>query len=464
MNEDSIKKALLQGKTGACEPLLREYMRIQIRESLWDLMQEEVSLLCGPKYQSGPGCEYRRGGSEQGVVYIGGKRQRVVRPRVRQRGADGLEREVGLRTYAGARRARRVEAEVAECVAQGMSTRSFARLKLDGLSPSEVSRQWVASSVARIADLRGRDLSQESFFGIILDGVFLAREITVLVAVGLLADGRKMVLDFEVGSSESYEVSRTLLARITARGFRVAGRLFALVDGSAALEKAILERWSDAAIQRCLVHKERNLHAQLRRKDHGECCRLMNRLRQAQGAEAGREALQELQDFLAPRNQEALQSLREAGDKLISLHLLGVPSTLNRSLLSTNLIENVMLNYRRQTSRVCRWQTQTDQVPRWTASALLWAEQGFRKISGHKDLSALLAALGFPPAPPSRIEPTALQPGRDTPARGAPASCHTPCSPPGDSQPVGFPASVLPQQEGGAKTDAFTRTTTAEQT
>jgi putative transposase len=254
----------------------------------------------------------------------------------------------------------------------------------------------VVASAARIQDLRGRDLSKQQFFGIVLDGVFLAKEIAVVVAVGLCADGRKMVLDFEVGSSESYEVSRELVTRIIERGFRVDGKLFAVLDGSAALEKAILERWPDAIVQGCLIHKERNLHAYLSRKDHAECSRLMKNIRLAEGAEAGKQGLKELKLWVGKRSQQALQSLERSGDRLIALHLLNVPSTLNQSLLSTNLIENVILNYRRQTARVNRWRLKGDQVARWSASALLWAEQGFYKIRGHIALPKLLAALAHP--------------------------------------------------------------------
>jgi len=112
---------------------------------------------------------------------------------------------------------------------------------MEGMSRSEVSRRWVAASAARMEELRGRDLSLESYFGLIVDGVFLTKEVVVIVAVGLCRDGRKWILDFEVGSTESYEVCRDLLRRLVARGFTVEGRLFALVDGSPALEKAILE-------------------------------------------------------------------------------------------------------------------------------------------------------------------------------------------------------------------------------
>jgi transposase-like protein len=212
-----------------------------------------------------------------------------------------------------------------------------------------------------------------------------------------------MLMDFEVGSSENAVVSTALVTRLQRRGFKPLAdcRLFAVLDGSAALESAVLALWPDACIQRCLVHKERNLYGYLRKGDHAEASRLWRRLRLAQGGVAGREALAQLRTFLLPLNAAALASLDEAGETLLTLHKLNVPATLNRSLLSTNAIENVMRNYRSQTAKVCHWRLETNQLSRWTATALLHVERGFNRIQGHADLSQLLAALARPRTKPS---------------------------------------------------------------
>ncbi len=162
------------------------------------------------------------------------------------------------------------------------------------------------------------------------------------------------------------------------RGFGPApgSRLFAVLDGSAPLLSAVQSAWPDALIQRCLVHKERNLYGYLRQGDHAEAARLWRRLRLAQGKLAGNEALAELRGFLATRNSAALASLEEAGEHLVTLHQLDVPATLNLSLLSTNAIENVMRNYRGQTTKVTRWLPATNQLsrPRQAGAALLHVE------------------------------------------------------------------------------------------
>ena len=186
-----------------------------------------------------------------------------------------------------------------------------------------------------------------------------------------------------------------LLSRLVDRGFapKALCRLLCVLDGAKALKTAAKKQWPCAVIQRCLVHKERNLKRYLSKRDWGELARLMTRLRKAQGAESGREALADLRSFLVGRNAEATASLDEAGDALIALHLLDVPNTLHVNLLSTNAIENSIGNIRRKLGRVTRWRVETDQARRWLAVALTEAEKGFRKISGYQALPALARAL-----------------------------------------------------------------------
>jgi transposase-like protein len=228
-----------------------------------------------------------------------------------------------------------------------------------------------------------------------LDGVELSSDLTAIVALGITTDGRKLMLDFELGSSESKEVCNALLDRLIRRGFsNVKGaRLLAVLDGSKALKNSVLEKFMNPLIQRCLVHKERNIRACLSRRHYGDLSRLFNNLREAQGAEAGREKLREIKNFLADKNKKALDSLEEAGEDLLALHVIGAPSSLNISLLSTNCIENSFKNVRRKIGRVNRWRTETNQAERWLAYALLEAENGFVRIKGWTDIPLLIEAL-----------------------------------------------------------------------
>jgi transposase-like protein len=228
-----------------------------------------------------------------------------------------------------------------------------------------------------------------------LDGLSLGTDLLAIVALGIALDGTKHLLDFELGATENAEVAKALLERLTKRGFHPSEgcRLLCVEDGSKALRSAVQSYWPDAEIQRCLVHKERNLRGYLSKRHWGELARLMSRLRKVEGENAGREALADLEQFLTTKNAAALESLREAGESLITLHKLNVPATLHVNLLSTNAIENPFLNVRRKIGRVTRWRVETDQASRWMAYGLMEAERGFRRISGYAELPKLQAAL-----------------------------------------------------------------------
>lgn len=372
-------------------------LRDSLRATAEQMLEEEVNALCGESHRPQAGAQYRRAGSESGVCHAQGRREAILRPRVRKQVGNGTEREHVLASYAVMREPANNAAAVVTALGAGMSTRSQAWASEGVMSKTAASRHWIEATAAKIGELRERDLRARSFFGLMLDGVVVGRGAVVVVALGLTCTGEKVILDFEVGASENLSVCTALVSRLQSRGFGPAPgyRLFAVLDGAAALESAVRAVWPGACLQRCLIHKERNLYGYLRKGDHAEAARLWERLRLAQGQAAGREALAALRAFLGPLNAAATASLDEAGEALIALHLLDVPSTLNASLLSTNSIENVMRNYRRQTEKVTRWRLETNQISRWTATALLQVETGFNRIKGHAHLPELLAALAL---------------------------------------------------------------------
>lgn len=402
MRQRKEKQPLPQVGKEEIGQIFHQFIEAQAQRALLAVIEREVDLLCGPAYAP-RGEGHRRAGSEKGRVYCNGQAHAVTRPRVRRRGEDGVERESQLVSYQMGRSRRHLNGEIMKLAEGGMSLRGVERLRRKGFSASTAQKVWVEESAKNVAVLRERDLGDHAFYGLTIDGVVLAHDVVVIVAIGFCADGTKRVLDFVRGQTENLALCRELMARLARRGFTSATeRLLAVVDGAEALSKAIREYFPDAQVQRCWVHKERNLHAYLNRKDHGECSHLIDRIRKAEGAEDGKACYDELEKFLATRNQAAVASLQEGGEALLTFHRLNVPATLNRTFLSTNLIENVMLNFRRHTDRVTKWNLKTDQVERWTSSALLLAEEGFRKIRHHQDLPRLLAALGGlrpPPAP-----------------------------------------------------------------
>lgn len=392
----------MQGEAKQAAELFNEMMRQATRAALFEMMAEEVETLCGPRYRPDPGSSCHRAGTEKGVAYLDGGKEEIVRPRVRHE-TDG---EVSLASYRAASDQHGLFGKIVNSLAQGLPARGAERAFGKAVSKSAVSRMWVEKSRQQLEALRNRPLDDADWISLIIDGVWLTKEICVVVAVGIDTEGNKRVLDFEQGVSENVTAVTSLLARLAARGVseKSGRRLLVLRDGSAAIASGVAKTWPSAIQQECLVHAHSNLREKMRKRDRADLDLLMKALRQSQGKEAGEEAFGELLEFVAERNAAAALALESRRDALLSFHRLDLPSTLNTTFLSTNLIENVLRNWREATGNVKRWSEKEDMVSRWMASGLLWAEAGFRKIRGHEDLGHLEKALArrgaARPAPP----------------------------------------------------------------
>lgn len=395
MNEANLLQTLGQVPASETGEVFREFLRGHVREMICEVMAAEVTELCGPKHAPDSDSDHYRAGSSPGRVLYEGEREEVIRPRVRVKSTGGSSTEVELMSYCAAKNPEQLQSQIIGAIVSGVSTRNVEDLKPNspGVKRSNVSRLWQEAGNRFIDELRSKDLSETTWCALMLDGIRLSRDQTAVVALGIDSAGHKHVLDFALGSSESLEVSRELVSRIVSRGFTCPHRLLVVLDGSDALRGAVKELFPACVVQRCLVHKERNIKGKLSKRHWGDLSRLFARLRQVQGLVAAEEVFAELKAFLEPINAEAYRSLCEAGEDLLTLHRLNVPNTLHRSLLSTNAIENSFLNTRRKLGRVTRFRAETDQASRWLSYALLEAEKGFQRISGYRDLPHLLAAL-----------------------------------------------------------------------
>ena len=373
--------------------IFQRAVRGMVREGLLQLLTDEVNLLCGASYRPQVGGLYRRAGTEPVRIRTSEGTEFIDKRRVRKMGQDGREQEVLLNSYAEIKRRKGMFEDVLESICHGASGSGVG--KMLGVSASQVCEGWKARSRELLAEFRGRDLSNLDVLAMMVDGVFPTKERCVVVALAIDAEGHKHLLDFEEGSSESAEVVMALFAKLKARGLDagVARRLLVTRDGSDAIAKAVRHFWPDAVQQECLVHVERGLCAKLSYKHQAEAVMKMNRLRAVEGAEAGEEAFEELLKFVRGKNLAAAESLDARKDGILAFHRLNVPATLNVTFLSTNHIENVMRNARQVVGRVSRWNDKTDQVARWMGVALLRAQEGFRRVRGHKELGALATAL-----------------------------------------------------------------------
>jgi len=397
MNEDRNDPISGQGLNVDSTEALREHLRTSARAALKEIFEQEIRILCGERYHPDGG-DCRRAGTAPSYVMTDARREAMERPRVRREKAGGGTEEVQLKSWKMAQSPDEWEAAVMRAVLCGVSTRACKRLRPDDLvgeSRSSISRLWQRKAAELVERVQQSDLSGIDLVVLMLDGVVLGKGAVATVALGIDTSGTKHVLGFRVGSSENREVCRDLLSNLSRRGLRAPAKryLLAVLDGSKALENALLEVFPKTLIQRCLFHKERNLKGYLSTRHWSEINRLFGRLRRSQGSEAAAEALAELEAFLRDKNQQARESLEEARDHLLTLLELDVPNTLNRTLLSTNCIENLFKNLRRHIGKVCRWREETDQADRWLASGLILASEGFRKISGYREIPALVAAL-----------------------------------------------------------------------
>lgn len=376
----------------------RDYIRSQTRRALVEVFEQELNALCGKRYEHGHDSEYSRAGSAPSYVMTEGGREPMQRPRVRKVDATGRSKEVSLNSWKLAQSPDEWEAATTRAILCGVSTREMPRLRaseFDGQSKSEVSRLWKRKSAELVLQMQEADLSEFKLVVLMLDAVVLSAGLVATVALGIDIEGKKRVLGFRVGSSENKEVCKDLLSNLSRRGLAAAqGRyLFAVLDGSQALKQALLEVYPDTLIQRCLVHKERNLQGYLSKRHWGELAGLFKRLRKSQGKEQAEEIAEEIENFLSNKNAQAQASWAEAGEELLALPRLGVTNELYRSLLSTNCIENIFKNLRQHIGKVCRWRENTDQADRWMASGLILASKGFNRIVGNKHLPELVKAL-----------------------------------------------------------------------
>jgi putative transposase len=382
--------------------VFESFMRTAARTAFMTVMFDEVAQLCGPAYHPRPDAACGRAGSAPGRYFFGADEEPVRKPRVRKNG-----KEVRLKTYEAAQSRDALHDAMLRAFMAGVPSREHKRMfkGVSGTSPGEVSKLWQKEGERCVEQLRSRDLSESDYVVLMLDGIALGDDLCAVVALGITMEGEKHILDFQIGASENLEVCTDLLDRIEARGFRPRRRLLAVTDGAKALRKAVRKKWPDAIIQRCLIHKARNIKGYLSYRHHGEVDRLFKRLRKAEGLVTARECVEELKAFLKGKNAQALASLEEAGDELLAVHSLGAPSTLNTTLLNTNCIENPFRNVRAKIRRVSRWRPETQMASKWMAYALLEAERGFRRINHSKDMKHLAKILeSFSPPPPEEGE------------------------------------------------------------
>jgi len=410
MTNVTTKPELLHSASECCSQLfagwidpLETSVRARVRTFIEALIHEELdAVLARPRYGRRPSsgaddaaagaAGHRHGSRTRTLIGTFGKTQIAV-PRARLATVDGTTTEwhsQALRRYQ--RRTVAADALIASTYLAGTNTRrvrrALATLFEGAVSKDTVSRVW--RKVKSDWDAwNARSLADEPILRLILDGTAVkvrldrkATSISLLVVIGVRADGQKVLLSVKSMGGESAEAWRSLLDDLVRRGLRRPELV--IVDGGSGLDAALAALWSEVAVQRCTVHKHRNLLAHAPERLHEELTADYNDMIYAatrEEVEARRKA------FIRKwriKHRAVADSLEEAGDRLFTFTRL--PPEQWRSVRTTNAIERLHEEFKR------RIKTQTVLPSADTAAMLFWAlvasgQINMRKVDGWQTLA-----------------------------------------------------------------------------
>ena len=380
---------------------LEEAVRGQVRWFIEELLEEELEGSLGRgRYERGAVCTGRRHGHRprQLVTTFGPLTLSVPRARLRDEAGEQEWKSDLLPAYK--RLSHRAEALIAEVYLAGMNTRrarrALARLFEGHVGKDVVSRAWQKTRSAWQA-WQERDLAGDDIVRLILDGTVVkvrldrkATAISLLIALGVRRDGQKVVLAIKNMGGESEAAWRAMLDDLTSRGL---GRPeLVIVDGGKGLEAALASLWDDVPVQRCTVHKERNLLAHAPHHLHDEIKADFNDMMNAKTAA---EVVVRRKAFLAKwklRCRPVATSLEEAGERLFTF--VRYPPEQWRSARTTNAIERLHEEFKRRIKTQCLLPCAE------TAAMLFWAllasgQITMRRVDGWQTLERLPTDLDF---------------------------------------------------------------------
>ena len=394
-------RPLLSANPEAALPLLSMIgqAQISIEDLLGQISQQFIEQLLVLSAQSVAGAKHpgkrteavRWHGTQSGVVTIGQSKLRVKHPRLRSEAG-----EVAVPAYAALSAEGDLSRRIADILVCNVSTRKYSRVVHRcadelGISKSAVSRQFVKHSAHALAQLMDRNFEALDLVAIYVDGIIVARH-HIIAAIGVDAGGAKHVLGLAPGSSENAKVVKDLLGGLSARGVDLNTPRLWVIDGSKALRSAIHQFCGDAAkVQRCRLHKLRNVAERLPKKKAEQARWIMMQAFKLDTAR-GKHKLKGLARQLQAQHPDAAASVLEGLDEMFTITELGVTGELARCLATTNVIESPNSVVRRVSGRVTNYKD-ADMAMRWTAAGFLEAERSFKRLRGFQQLKSLISAL-----------------------------------------------------------------------
>ena len=358
------------------------------------LLDDEVEQRCGSRYERVAERTVTRYGRQRGMVVIAGQKLPIQRPRVRYTQRCG---EAELETYARLQSPEAMPQAVLKRLVRGVSCRDYEGV-VDlaregfGVKKSSVSRSFVKASAKELQQLAERRFDGVRFPVVYIDGTPYAGE-AMIAALGITEDGQKRLLGLRQGATENAAVCTALLEDLGARGLDTSSPTLLVLDGSKALHAAAKRVWGrNALIQRCQVHKKRNVQQHLPQKHWAEVSRQLNAAYHETDYDQALKDLKTTARWLERLNPDAAASLREGMEETLTVVRLDVPELLRRTLATTNPIESAFSVAENVTSRVKRWRD-GDMRKRWCTAGLLRAESKFRRVKGYRHMPQLLRAL-----------------------------------------------------------------------
>jgi transposase-like protein len=328
--------------------------------------------------------------SQPGSVYIAGQKVRVERPRLR-----GRKGEVNLQSY---RKLNDPEAFSEQLLGQslaGLSARRYGETVIQaaeafGVSPSAISARLVEATSRQLQEFRERRLEDFVPFAVFLDTIHRGGQAFV-VGLGLDVQGQKKLLGFWEGATENSETAQMLLGDLENRGLKLSAQVLFIIDGGKGIAKALKDRYGrKLVLQRCTIHKDRNLQAHLPKRFRAEAHRRFRVALEQNDYQEAEKMLRELEQWLREINESAADSLLEAFHELLTLHRLKAPALLRKTLHSTNPIESVFSRVRACEKNIKHYRS-SKMAQRWLASSLLHGEKSFRTVKGHEGIKEVLA-------------------------------------------------------------------------
>jgi len=368
--------------------------------ALEQMLREDAEQFAGRRHERNPERAGRRWGATTGKIGFHGGKVEVRRPRIRSLAG----REVALPNWQAAQAEDWLGRWAMNLMLINVSTRKLRRaVRLpegdlpavcgDGTSKSAASRRFVALSAERMAAWMATDLSQLDLVAIQIDGLHVGDDLVLVAALGIDADGNKHPLGLMEGATENAAVVQALIDNLIERGLDPAVCRLFIVDGAKALSKAIRRTFgAHTPIQRCQIHKARNVIERLPKPLHAAVRKALRQAWEIDDADKAERLLRNLARRLEGEASGVAKSILEGLDEMLTVHRLGLPLELRRALACTNAIENMMGTVRRVCRNVKRWRN-ADMALRWTAAGMMEAAKGFRRLKAYKQLPALKAAL-----------------------------------------------------------------------